>query len=103
MLEFVYKKCSKRRPSTCVPSLARSNAATEMGECPIVLVAYMAVRMCVCVFVCVCVWREEYFQIVLAVHFPKRSVIITCQPVCVSCMQPAETYRQAQISSFCVS
>jgi len=34
-------------------SLDRSNSGTEMGECPIVLVAYMAVCECVCV------WRER--------------------------------------------
>jgi len=46
MLQFVYKKCSKRLPSTCVPNVARSNAATEMGEFPIELVAYMTVCVC---------------------------------------------------------
>jgi hypothetical protein len=59
MLEFVYKKCSKRRPSTCVPSVARTNAATEMGEFPIELVAYVTVCVCVCVFVCICVCLER--------------------------------------------
>jgi hypothetical protein len=93
MLEFVYKKCSKRRTSACVPILARTNAAPEMGECPFVLVAYMTV----------CVCGEAYFQRALAVHFPKCSATFTCQPLCASCMQPAETYRQTQISSFCVS